>query len=206
VCPPRAGDRLHGHAQNDLTLGCVAGKVVVPRQFESTSDEARAYFRRQWAHSRFAGCRLYLAIGPEARLADVKAVWPLVQAAQAATYAVRPPKQPRRNRIYEARLRAYDAAVTSSAWAAKFLSQLSRSGLYRRRAEALRDIEGTGSSQVVDLTPKRFVAHTETCPKCRNAQTSDDFCRSTQRSLGMRSGRLKGAVPLKEVDRVRDDS
>lgn len=174
--------------------------VAARRHFEATSEQDRADYRANYGPTIFGAARVFLPIGLETTLEQVKRLWPLVERAKTACYGVPIRKKAPRLNLYEARLMAYDL-VREQRLTVKAVAH--RTGknprtVLRRLQEAVADIEGVKKWK---LGPEDYSNHVVTCKKCQQAEKkgiSDLYCSWMQRRLGARSGWIKSSESLRE--------
>jgi hypothetical protein len=177
--------------------------------FAAQSIESLTLLRQSYGPAIFGSARIFVPIGPETTLEQVKRLWPTVQHAQLATYG-HPPRvrkrAPRAN-LYDERLKVYDAVAGGNMTVRRVAEHLRKPArtILRRFWEARRDIEGE-TALGGQWSPEQFDEHTTGCPTCRRAKTADDYCNRAQRELGRRSwwvDRRGGDLEAAEREEIR---
>jgi len=179
--------------------------------FAAQSIESLTILRQSYGPTIFESARIFVPIGPEMTLEQVKRLWPAVQHAQVATYG-HPPRvrkrAPRAN-LYDERLKVYDAVADGNMTVRQVAEHLRRPArtILRRFWEARRDIEGEAVlGRGRRWSPEQFDEHTTGCPTCRRAKKADDYCNRAQRELGRRSWRVDrrgGDLEAAEREEIR---
>ena len=213
VCVDRALTEFMGAHSGRAPVGLVTrsgvesvGRVASPEAigvyqrardlFAELPIEARTMLWQSYAPAIFQSAQVFVPIGPETTLEQVKRLWPAVQHAQSAAYGRQPQARKRapRANLYDDRLAVYDAVADGNMTVRRLAEHRRRPArtLLRRFWEARRDIEGESAPRRDGRwwSAEEFGEHTRGCPTCRKAVKADEYCHRAQRQLGRRSWRV----------------